>query len=273
MSLPTLVVTRPQPQADAWVDRLTELGCPALALPLLVIEPQPAFAAAVRQAWSELSGCRLVMFVSPNAVLQFFAQAPAGSTWPAGTQAAATGPGTVAALRAQGLAQAQILCPSNDAAQFDAETLWQQRLAAIDWRGARALIVRGEDGRDWLASTLRAAGAEVLLLAAYRRVGPVWDAAALALLARIEASPAHYAWQFSSSEAVRHLADWIARQTVPRPGLLAAPALATHPRIAETARACGWTTVLDVMPDAARMLACLRERISPLPPSPPTSPA
>lgn len=263
MNLPTLLVTRPQPQADEWVTRLAALGAPALALPLLVIEPQPAFTAAVRQAWSTLSGCRLVMFVSPNAVLQFFAQAPAGSVWPAATLAAATGPGTVAALRNQGLAAAQILSPAPDSLQFDAETLWQQRLSTLDWRGARALIVRGEDGRDWLASTLRSAGAELALLAAYRRVAPSWDEACVALLARIEARPTQFAWQFSSSEAVRHLADWIARQPTPKPGLLAVPALATHPRIAETARACGWATVLDVTPDAAQMLACLRAHAPP----------
>ncbi len=269
VDLPTLVVTRPQPQADAWVERLAALGCPAVALPLLVIEPQPAFAPAVARAWSTLAERRLVMFVSPNAVLQFFAQAPSGSAWPKVTRAAATGPGTVAALRSQGLDEAQILSPSSDSAQFDAETLWQQRLADLDWRGQKALIVRGEDGRDWLASTLKAAGAEVELLAAYRRVGPAWGAAALALLARIEAAPAQHAWQFSSSEAVRHLATWIAVQPTPHPGLLAAPALATHPRIAETARACGWSTVLDVTPDAAPMLASLRAWAQAPPPSSP----
>ncbi|MDP4300883.1 uroporphyrinogen-III synthase [Leptothrix discophora] len=258
-ALPTLIVTRPQPQADEWVDRLAALGCPAVALPLLVIEPQPAFAPAVRQAWATLATRRLVMFVSPNAVLQFFAQAPVGSRWPATTQAAATGPGTVAALRAQGLDAAQVLSPRPDSAQFDAETLWQQQLAAIDWPGRQALIVRGEDGRDWLASTLRAAGARVDLLAAYRRIAPAWDDAQLALLARIEADPARHAWQFSSSEAVRHLAAWIARQARPQPGLLATTALATHPRIAETARAAGWSQVIEVTPDAAQMLARLRQ--------------
>jgi uroporphyrinogen-III synthase len=261
VNLPTLIVTRPQPQADDWVDRLHALGCPALALPLLVIEPQPSFGPAVQLAWQTLAARALVMFVSPNAVLQFFAQAPAGLTWPTGTLAAATGPGTVASLRAQGLAEAQVLAPRQDSAQFDAETLWQQRLAAMDWSRRRVLIVRGEAGRDWLASTLQAAGAEVDLLAAYRRVAPVWQDEDRAVLARIEAEPACHAWQFSSSEAVRHLADWIAAQPKPHPGLLAAPALATHPRIAETARAAGWTTVIEVTPDAARMLETLR-RIS-----------
>ncbi|MGY0196015.1 uroporphyrinogen-III synthase [Leptothrix sp. BB-4] len=258
MNLPTLLVTRPQPQADEWVGRLAALGCPAQALPLLVIEPQPAFAVSVRQAWDSLATCRLVMFVSPNAVLQFFAQAPAGAQWPADTLAAATGPGTVAAVRARGLDEAQILSPRADAAQFDADTLWQQRLAHIRWTGQRALIVRGEDGRDWLAQTLRSAGATVDLLAAYRRAPPAWDASTEALLARIDASPARFAWQFSSSEAVRHLAGWMASRPVPPTGLLAAPALATHPRIAQTAREAGWQQVLDVAPDPAQVVAALQ---------------
>lgn len=254
---PRLVVTRPQPQADAWVERLAALGQPALALPLLVIESAPGFAAAVAACWARLEALRLLMFVSPNAVLQFFAARPAGAGWPDGLLAAATGPGTVAALQAAGLAPAQILAPAADAAQFDAETLWREQLAGHDWPGARVAIVRGEVGRDWLAETLRGAGAEVETLAAYRRVAPAWDATARAALQAIAGQPAGHAWLFSSSEAVRHLAALIAAE----PGWAAlreAPAIATHPRIAETTRAAGWRTVIPSAPEAPRVVASLR---------------
>ena len=63
MNRPTLLVTRPQPQADAWVVRLSALGVDAAALPLLAIAgaPDPA---ALGQAWASLSTQELVMFVN-----------------------------------------------------------------------------------------------------------------------------------------------------------------------------------------------------------------
>jgi uroporphyrinogen-III synthase len=251
------LVTRPQPQADEWVARLQALGRPALAAPLLVIEPVPAFAEAVRAAWASLATRRLVMFVSPNAVLQFFAAAAPSSVWPAGTWAAATGPGTVAALRAQGVDAASIVAPDANAEQFDAETLWRQRLASIDWTGARALIVRGEAGRDWLAETLRAHGAAVECLAAYRRAGPAWQGPLQAVLDRALADPAGHVWLFSSSEAVRHLAAHRPPCADAGADWRRMPALATHPRIAETAADAGWPRVLTTAPDPERVAAAL----------------
>lgn len=253
-----LLVTRPQPQADEWVERLRGLGQPACAAPLMVIEPVAAFAAAVQAAWLRLADCRMVMFVSPNAVLQFFAQRPAGLPWPAGTLAAATGPGTVAALQSQGVAAAHIVAPDVDAAQFDAETLWLQRLESQAWAGRQVLIVRGEDGRDWLASTLRHHGAQVDLLAAYRRSAPAWSGALLDLLQRVRQQPRGYAWLFSSSQAIGHLAAFM--QTAPQAwdALHDVPAVATHLRIARTASSLGWRTVLPLTPDAALIAASMQ---------------
>ncbi|NLZ41152.1 MAG: uroporphyrinogen-III synthase, partial [Comamonadaceae bacterium] len=116
-------------------------------------------------------------------------------------------------------------------------------LCARDWRGRSALVVRGEAGRDWLAETLRAAGAEVAFVAAYRRVAPRWGAAERALYAAALAAPRACVWLFSSSEAVRHLAT-----LAPPPAWQAARVLATHPRIAEAARAAGFGQVDLVEP-------------------------
>ena len=59
---PTVIVTRPQPQADAWVARLQALGQAAVAFPLLAIA-DCADPGAVALAWRGLSGHALVMFV------------------------------------------------------------------------------------------------------------------------------------------------------------------------------------------------------------------
>ena len=267
---PTVLVTRPQPQADAWVARLQAAGVSALALPLLRIEPDAAFLPAVARAWQTLAGggWHLVMFVSPNAVLQFFEQAPASGheAWPTATLAGATGPGTVAALRAAGVPEAAIAQPAPTAPSFDAEALWRDALAARDWSGRAVLIVRGETGRDWLADTLRSAGAQVETLAAYRQRGPDWQGEDASLArnlqwlggaaARGEQRPV---WLFSSSQAIAHLCDDQAAPGAGPADVRDWPALATHPRIADTARRAGFRSVREVRPDVAAVAAALRE--------------
>jgi uroporphyrinogen-III synthase len=248
-----LVVTRPQPQADEWVARLLALQQSALALPLLRIESDPAHARLVAQAWVALAQQRLVMFVSPSAVARFFLARPDGLSWPTTTWAAATGMGTVAALRAHGVPESLIVAPSPQSPQFDAETLWSQALASMDWHHQSVLIVRGEEGRDWLADKLGRHGAEVQALSAYQRLGPEWCSQEQALLAQIQADPAGHAWLFSSSEAIHHL---MRRADAFRVGAMVV--VATHERIARTARDLGFQTVLSVPPDPLRIAHVLQ---------------
>ena len=233
-----VIVTRPAAQGRAFVQRLQALGVDAVGLPLIGIEP-PSDPGAVRQAWTTLDERALVMFVSANAVAHFFAQRPPGATWPAGTHAASTGPGTSAALRQAGVGADAIVEPGPEG-PFDTDTLWLT-LGRWPWAGRRVLVVRGESGRDWLAERLCQAGAEVDFVAAYRRVAPRFGDAEAAVLAAALGDPQRHCWHFSSSEAIAHLiaahpgADWTA-----------APALATHPRIAATARRLGFGRVGDV---------------------------
>lgn len=236
-----VIVTRPPAQAAAWVRALHQLGQAAQALPLIEIAPV-LDAAPVRAAWQRLADFGLVVFVSANAVEHFFALGPPGAAWPAGVLAGSTGPGTSATLRAAGVREADIAEPAADAPSYDSEALWA-RLHGIEWSGRGALVVRGEDGRDWLADTLRERGARVSFVAAYQRQPPRPDAAAQALLIRAQAEPAAHVWLFSSSQAVAHLqalapaADWSHSQ-----------AMASHPRIAQAARAAGFGQVALAMP-------------------------
>lgn len=240
-----LIITRPADQAAAWVSDLRRLGVDAQALPLIAIAP-PHDVGPVHAAWAALPRLALVMFVSANAVQNFFAARPAGAPWPAGLPGASTGPGTSAALRAAGVGHIEE--PPVDAAQFDSEALWA-RLQAQDWQGREVLIVRGEDGRDWLGQTFAARGAHVNHVAAYRRVPPSLDPAAQALLAQALAAPAAHCWVFSSSEAVRHLAA-----LAPGAVWAASRAVASHPRIADTARQAGFGQV-ELLPPSAQALA------------------
>ena len=97
-----VLVTRPAEQAAPWVERLRERGLVAEALPLIEIAPA-ADASALRSSWAGLATCRLVVFVSANAVLHFFAARPAGLDWPDGVDAGAPGSGTADALREAGV--------------------------------------------------------------------------------------------------------------------------------------------------------------------------
>lgn len=266
-----VIVTRPAAQAQDWLQRLREAGIDACALPLVDVDA-PVDPAPLQAAWRGLSQRQLAMFVSPNAVEHFFAARPPGVEWPQGAGAAdpaaqpqpvlaaAPGPGTAAALHARGVPPACIVAPPADAASFDSEALWAV-IGARDWRGAGVLLVRGDGGRDWLASRLREAGAQVEVLAAYRRKAPSPDAAARALLDEALADPAAHLWWFSSSQAIDHLAalappgqDWSRAQ-----------ALVTHPRIGERARRLGLGRVLEARPLADEVLAVIGRSIeSPL---------
>jgi uroporphyrinogen-III synthase len=247
---PTVIVTRPAAQAPAWVESLGVLGVDAVALPLIAIRPAPD-PAAVSSAWRALAASTpapgtseaagpVAMFVSPNATREFFAARAVAGPWPAHALALATGPGTVAALRDAGVPEGCIVAPPADAPRFDSEALWAVCRDA-SWAGREAWIVRGNGGRDWFARTLAEAGATVHVVAAYERAEVTWGDAERGRCTRALAEPSRWLWLFSSSEAIERLAvacpgaDWSASR-----------ALATHPRIAETARAAGFALVEEV---------------------------
>lgn len=235
------IVTRPEPQASAWVSKLRARGVQAVACPLLVIGPAPD-PAAVQGVMTSLCAPDSVMFVSPNAAAQFFACRPAHWRWPDGVQALATGPGTVAALLEAGVPEALIVAPPVASAQFDSETLWAQ-VCHQRWPGRRLWVVRGEGGRDWFSTMARAAGADVQWVQAYARSSPAANEALLHHLQGLHAMGPQAVWLLSSSEAVDHL-----EALLPGVSWAAGVAVASHPRISERAHALGMGCVLDVRP-------------------------
>jgi uroporphyrinogen-III synthase len=267
-----VLVTRVQPQAAHWVQLLSD-RYEALALPLLETRAltDTATLRAAGQRWSDYTA---VMFVSSQAVSFFYASNQAiahiyqGRVAP-NTRAWATGPGTRAALLAQGIPAHQVDAPSMDGGQFDSEALWQQVHGQIA-PGARVLIVRGdvrEDGpgsdksddeavkppsalgigRDWLAQRLQQAGAMVDYVVAYQRCAPIWGDAER-VLAR-QAATDGSVWLFSSAEAVGHLGHLL-----PDQDWLQARAVATHARIVQAAHGLGFFEVRESRPtlDAVR---------------------
>jgi uroporphyrinogen-III synthase len=249
-----VIVTRPAAQAARWVQLLAARAIDAAALPLIEISPA-ADKAALSLAWQELPRYRLVVFVSSNAALSFFAQKPAPSAWPRDVLAGSTGPGTSSTLMELGVPREQLVEPSSTAVQFDSESLWSE-LGARDWRGANVLILRGHGGRDWLTQTLRGQGAKVVHLAAYRRTAPRLSELEQGLLHRAIDEPRSFVWYFSSSEAMGNL-----RALVPLTNQdcwRRSRAIATHPRVAERAREMGFAQVLLSRPSLDAVVACIQ---------------
>lgn len=250
-----LLVTRPQPQADAWVARLRASGIDARALPLLAIDAVVDLT-ELHEAWQELSRYALVMFVSPNAVSHFFAARPseaAARGWPPNTRAGATGPGTLAALHIAGVPPALCVAPPADSAQFDSTSLWGE-LSDDRWDGREVLVLRGNGGRDEFAAHLRAAGAAVHFTQAYERGPARLRADERALLELAIAKPASHLWWLASAEALDHLAE-----LAPGADWTDAQALASHPRIAERARKHGFGKVFEAAPTFGAVQAALIE--------------
>lgn len=251
-----VLVTRPAREAQRWVRELEQNGIEALPLPLIDIAPAPD-EDAVRQAWAHLGGFDAVMFVSGNAVDRFFLLRPkAAACWPGeSTRAWAPGPGTRDALAQAGVPRHAIDHPCEEAEQFDSNALWAQvgnQLSA----GQRVLVVRGGDatgqgaGRDWLAAQLNQRGVRVDTLVAYCRKAPQWTAAQ-GELARQGAHDGSL-WLFSSSEAIAHL-----RSLLPGQRWDQARAVATHPRIAQSATDAGFGVVCLSRPTLADVVASI----------------
>jgi uroporphyrinogen-III synthase len=263
-----VVVTRVQPQAQAWVRDLTQAGYQALALPLIDLVPSAAHQ-DLRQAWQDAMGWSAVMFVSAAAADGFVAAIGPdavrahGQNLDQAPRLWCTGPGTQAALIGHGFTAAAIDAPPSDSGQLDSEALWQQVCGQVQ-AGRRVLVVRGDDapgaqadgvrragvGRDWLAQQLLGAGAEVEYVVAYERHLPVWtDAQRSQAQAAAEDGSI---WLFSSAQGLRHLAQLLPGQSWHR-----ARALCTHERIAQAARALGFGQVRSSTPRLQQVLASL----------------
>lgn len=253
-----VVVTRPQRDAQGWVQELSAAGLEVLALPLIDIAPMPD-PARLHDAWRHLSDYVGVMFVSGNAVDAFFAARPSSAQTMGTTRAWATGPGTRAALLRAGVEAAGIDAPALDAAQFDSEALWQVVGSRVK-PGGRVLIVRGTDGqaegpeqgvgRNWFARRAQEAGATVDFVMAYQRGLPRLSAAQLQM-ARTAAGDGSV-WLFSSSEAVANL-----QTCLPDQDWSAARAVATHARIAASVRAAGFGVVHESRPALADIMVSI----------------
>ncbi|EOA04842.1 uroporphyrinogen-III synthase [Herbaspirillum frisingense GSF30] len=248
-----VVVTRPLQQAQAFADAVRQLGRAAVVFPLLQIAPVEDVG-TLRATLSRLQEFALVVFVSPNAIDAAFAHLDG---WPSELPIGIVGEGSRLALCAHGVqASNTTLYGPQRADKMDSEELLKS-LPLEQLRGRRALIVRGQSGRDFLSEALQQHGVMVEHLTAYRRLAPVLDAQTRPQLLDLLDGGAD--WVITSSEALRNLLE-LARLAGGEERVVKLQRqriFVSHHRIAENAREQGFVQVIQTGSGDERLLAAL----------------
>jgi uroporphyrinogen III methyltransferase/synthase len=237
-----IVVTRPRAQAGELAARLEELGAEVDLVPAIEIAPPPD-PGALDRAVRDAHGYDWIVFTSVNGVRAFFDRMAALARDVrdlAGARIAAIGPETAAEL------ERRLVRPAVVPAEYRAEGL----LAALgddDIRGRRMLLPRAAGARAILPDTLRARGAVVDEVIAYRAILP--PATDVDGLRAALAAGAVDAVTFTSSSTVRNFATAIGSEAIASMARLSRPLVACiGPITAETARELGLR--VDVVPAA-----------------------
>jgi uroporphyrinogen-III synthase len=240
---PPIIVTRAGDTGQSLASALADRGEECLWLPAFEFGPPPD-APRVAAVLDQLDRYNLAVFVSPAAVKATASQL--GKPWPRGTAVAAVGAGTQRAIKAHipSSSDARLFAPEvgdAESEQGGSEALWRGLGPAMEQMG-RVLILRAEQGREWLAEQMAAAGAKVETLAVYTRRRAPMSPAAQAAIRRWQAAQRTPVLVVASSEAVDAVVEQL-DALVGAAWTRSAQALASHERIAQRMRAKGFTDV------------------------------
>ncbi len=167
-----VLVTRPQPQADEFIELLNDNGVSALAFSSIEICPEPLNVQLESQLKS-LNDNDLIIFVSINAVEQTVNLLQQLNLTPesVSTKIATIGQASLAAAQQAGFNVS--LSPESG---FNTQSLLAiAELQAERIQGMNCLIVRGIGGLENLANELQSRGARVSYAEVYRRQKPQKD--------------------------------------------------------------------------------------------------
>lgn len=223
-----VMVTRPAQQAEALMSQLETAGAKPWLFPLLEIAP--IISSALERHITQLEQYDMAIFISPNAVHYGVEAVTAHQSWPASLQLATVGTGSAHELEDR-LHRIPDIIPAkgNDSEALLAETAMQHVV------GKRILIFRGRGGREQLAKTLRARGAEVDYAEVYERRRPTIDSGALNEALRAEAIDVIV---ITSSEALDNLLAMVEPTSLS--ALRKIQMLVIHPRQADHVRQHGF---------------------------------
>jgi uroporphyrinogen-III synthase len=243
-----VAITRPAEQAQSLCDAIESHGGMAIRFPLIAVSALPDYQAFEQQI-TKLPHTDWAIFISTNAVDFALPRvlknlAKHHSTIPENLRFAAIGHQTAGALKQYGVQK--VLIPQG---RYDSETLLALP-EMQDVAGKTFAIFRGVGGRELMAETLKARGANVYFAESYQRSNPQQNAVLLKTK-----------WQKSeldavvvtSSEAMRYLLDmagneeWLRHITI----------CVNHERIAELPRQLGLKVLVASAPGDEAMLQCL----------------
>tara|TARA_B100001059_G_C17713101_1_gene516555 strand:- start:247 stop:981 length:735 start_codon:yes stop_codon:yes gene_type:complete len=220
-----VVLTRPQADSERLSQTLQSEGFQTRVMPIMTIEAIPD---AERALSPSLSDDALCIFVSANAVRFGLPQLGADLARCPDLIVIAVGNKTRDTLVAEGI-QAQV--------PFRADSEGLLAMPALSAPDARdVVIVKGEGGRELLASELIRRGARVTEWVCYRRCWPDVDVSELAKVGD------GLIFQASSGEALLRLAELVAGEV--RVDLFQLPIIVPSDRVARLAIDMGWEQVI-----------------------------
>ena len=232
-----IAITRPVDQAKKLSALINEAGGTPILFPLIEITPLADYG-QFEAVISDINDYDWAIFISSNAVQNGMPRLVKQGI-PTKLKFAAIGPVTASELQSFGVKG--VLIPKD---RFDSESL----LALPEMTNVfskKILIVRGVGGRDVLAETLKARGAQVTFAECYQRINPQTNCD---LLAQLWTDKKLHGIVVTSSEAMRHLldlagdTDWLRNITL----------FVNHARIAELPLQMGFkVTVVDELGDEA----------------------
>lgn len=233
-----ILVTRAFHQAGKLSEGLRAAGATPVEVPVLEIAPPDSFD-PLDKALRQLDLYDWVIFTSANTVRALAkrgAEIGAAAQPKANVKVAAVGAATAATAREAGWSITVV--PES----YVAESLVTEAGSAIG-AGSHVLLARAAVARDVIPDALRAAGAIVDVVDAYRNVVPEGASERLrgALTAGLDAAT------FTSSSSVEHLADAAraAGVTFPFEGVLA---VSIGPITSQTLRGMGWEPAAEAEP-------------------------
>jgi uroporphyrinogen III methyltransferase/synthase len=227
-----VAVTRTRAQASFLSGALRGLGAEVIETPTIEIAP-PEDWGPLDGAVGRLADYDYLVFTSPNGVEKFWERLTVGGRDAralAGLTLAAIGPATAEALARRGLKTDVI--PE----KFVAEGLIAA-LANLDLKGKKILLPRAAAAREVLPDELRARGATVDVVPAYRTLPPADDSVARAFAEKVDLVT------FTSSSTVSNLARILGDDLARR--LQGVTVAAIGPITARTARELGLTVHIE----------------------------
>lgn len=237
-----VVITRPEPQASLWQQRLADKGLASTVVPVMAIAAVTDTAARerVKQLILNVDHYQKAIFVSRNAVTHacewlddYWPQLPVGIDYFA-----------VGSATAQQLAQADIAVTAlgrEDSAMNSEALLADPALQQVS--DEKIVIFRGVGGRDVLAATLRERGARVDYCELYHRQLPL-EAEAQLLTALAPAARRQDILSVHSGESLQNLTQLLDAHPALADYARTRPLLVPGERVATLGREMGFNHLL-----------------------------